>query len=485
MSMIKNCLAKLTPTHMYSLRQRMLTRTALLMCTVLAILSVGVWHYANTSADYSYDRLLSSASVTMLDGINVAKNQVHIDLPYSAFEILQLAPEDKIYYSIYGPHGDLLSGYSDLPLKPTLAEQEPDQPRYELHNYKEQKVRFIIRHKRLSERSVAGNVTIILGQTTIARDAQMRDTLYAALSTLMAVMIIALLVMWIAINRALSPLSWLSSQLVSQSPLEDGQLPTSRILEVAPLTQAINNYRQQWLDALAAMRDFIADASHQIRTAQATTKAQLEIALSSKSEQIDKDVVNAIYKDHTKLTRLTNQLLVHATIVHRGDRQEFTPIDMHMMLQEVITHAVRDYAHTDIEFEYVPASENTVILGDELVLKEALRNVIDNAFSHGTTGDLETHGQIRISLGVSNSDCLLSVEDNGPGIPKDQREHALERFVRVGPNTQGSGLGLAIAKSAALSHHGQLMLSDSELGGLAVCFSFPRLTETHHAAHNS
>ncbi len=485
MSMIKHHLAKLTPTQMYSLRQRMLTRTALLMCTVLAILSVGVWHYANTSADYSYDRLLSSASVTMLDGINVDKNQVHIDLPYSAFEILQLAPEDKIYYGIYGPNGHLLSGYSDLPLEPSMTERAADQPRYELHTYKGQKVRFIVRHKRLSERSVAGNVTVILGQTTIARDTQMRDTLYAALTTLMAVMAIALLVLWLAINRALTPLSWLSSQLVSQSPLENGQLPATKIMEVAPLTQAINNYRQQWLDALAVMRDFIADASHQIRTAQATTKAQLEIALSSQSEKIDRSVVEAIYQDHTKLTRLTNQLLVHATIVHRGDRQEFIPLDIPVILQEVITHAVRDYAHTDIEFEYVAAHEKVAILGDEIVLKEALRNVIDNAVAHGSTGNAATHGLIRISLKASGPNCQLWVEDNGPGIPEEQRQRALERFVKVGSNTQGSGLGLAIAQTAAISHHGQLMLSQSELGGLAVCFLLPRLTEASNASLNS
>ncbi|WP_425640715.1 sensor histidine kinase [Marinomonas gallaica] len=481
---IKEHLKKLTSSQMYSLRQKMLTRTALLMCTVLAILSVGVWHYANTSADYSYDRLLSSASVTMLDGINVAKNKVHIDLPYSAFEILQLAPEDKVYYAIYGPNGDFLSGYSDLPLSPSVTEQASTQPRYELHFYKQQKVRFIVRHKRLSERSVAGNVSIILGQTTIARDEQMRDTLYAALTTLMAVMAIALLVMWVAINRALSPLSWLSSQLVSQSPMENGRLPATKILEVAPLTHAINNYRQQWLDALVAMRDFIADASHQIRTAQATTKAQFEIALSSKNERVDKKVVEAIYQDHTKLTRLTNQLLVHATIVHRGDHQAFTPIDMHGFLQDIITYAVRDYAHTNIEFEYVPASENITILGDEIVLKEALRNVIDNAVAHGTSDRSTTYGIIRISLETCDLDCRVCIEDNGQGIPENQRMHALERFVKVGTNTQGSGLGLAIAQSAALSHQGRLILSKSELGGLAVSFSLPRLTETLHASSN-
>lgn len=484
MWMIKAYLRQLRPTQSYSLRQRMLTRTALFMCAVLATLSVGVWHYANTSADYSYDRLLSSASVTMLDGINVAQDQVYIDLPYSAFEILQLAPEDKIYYAIYGPNGDFLSGYSDLPIAPTATQQEFEQPRYELHTYKDQKVRFIARHKRLSERSVAGNVTILLGQTTKARDEQMRDTLYAALTTLMVVMALALLVMWIAINRALSPLNWISSQLVSRSPMEEEQLPATRILEVAPLTHAINNYRQQWLGALAAMRDFIADASHQIRTAQATTKAQLEIALSSKDDVIDKQIVSDIYQDHSKLTRLTNQLLVHATIIHRGDRQEFSRLNVHTMLQEVITHAVRDYAHTDIEFEYIPSSDNIIILGDDIVLKEALRNVIDNAVVHGATSHSERHGVIRISLERSESIGYLRIEDNGPGIPKEQRSRALERFAKVGGNAHGSGLGLAIAQSAALAHHGQLTLSDGELGGLAVCFSLPLSQEPSHASFN-
>ena len=478
MSTIEKILATFSSSEEYSLRQRMLTRTALFMCTVLAILSVGVWHYANTSADYSYDRLLSSASVTMLDGINVAKNQVHIDLPYSAFEILQLAPDDKIYYAIYGPNADFLSGYSDLPIKLTDQQTDLIEPHYVLHTYKGKKVRFIVRQKRLSERSVAGNVTIILGQTTLARDTQMRDTLYAALTTLMVVMGTALLVMWIAINRALSPLNWLSSQLNTQSAMDKQNLPTTKMLEVAPLNQAINDYRQQWLSALAAMRDFIAGASHQIRTAQATTKAQLEIALTSDNEQIDKNTINEIYKDHTKLTRLTNQLLAHATIVHRGDRQTFSVLALQKILQDVITQAVRDYAHMDIEFEYVPPLQEVEILGDELVLKEALRNVIDNAVQHGSH-TLNTSAIIRISLHHRQENHQVWVEDNGPGIPENMMNQALERFVKVGSNTQGSGLGLAIAQSAALTHRGQLSLSKSELGGLAVCFSFPHITDAN------
>ena len=464
----------------YSLRQRMLTRTALLMCTVLAILSVGVWHYANSSADYSYDRLLSSASVSMLDGISVAGEQVTIDLPYSAFEILQLAPDDKLFYGIYGPKGTLLSGYEDLPITLKDIQNATEQPHYSLRHYRHQNVRFIVRTKRLSERSVAGNVTIVLGQTTQARDAQMRETLNAALTTLMAVMAIALLVMWVAINRALAPLSWLSTQLQSHSAMQDSKLPETRMLEVAPLTNAINNYRDQWLDALGAMRDFIADASHQIRTAQATTKAQLEIALSSKAPNVDQATVEAIYQDHCKLTRLTNQLLAHATVLHRGDRQEFYPIDLQAMLRTVITHAVRDYAHTDVEFEFQAANTPMMIHGDEMVLKEALRNVIDNAVIHGCQPSTNKLHCIRISAACHAQACHITIEDSGPGILETERAQALERFVKVGPNQNGSGLGLAIAHSAALAHQGSLVLDQSELGGLLVSIRLPSLLEPHH-----
>ncbi|MBM6549786.1 sensor histidine kinase [Marinomonas ostreistagni] len=476
-------LAKLPQSNSkYSLRQRMLTRTALLMCAVLAILSVGVWHYANTSADYSYDRLLSSASVSMLDGISVSGEQINIDLPYSAFEILQLAPDDKVFYGIYGPKGRLLSGYNDLPVSNDDIVSATQQPYYSLRHYRQQKVRFIVRSKRLSERSVAGDVTIVLGQTTQARDSQMRDTLYTALTTLMAVMAIALLVMWIAINRALAPLNWLSDQLQPDSAMQDNSLPDTRILEVAPLTHAINNYRHQWLDALGSMRDFIADASHQIRTAQATTKAQLEIALSAKANTIDKASVEAIYQDHTKLTRLTNQLLAHATVLHRGDRKAFFAIDLNQMLKEVITHAVRDYAHTDVEFEYLGPEHPLSMYGDEIVLKEALRNIIDNAVIHGQSDQPDHLNLIRISIKQGDHSYEICIEDSGFGIPEHARAQALERFAKVGPNQHGSGLGLAIAHSAALTHEGQLTLGTSSLGGLQVSLRLPNQSEsvTHY-----
>lgn len=441
----------------------------MLMCAVLSVLSVGVYHYANKSADYAYDRLLSSASLTMAEGVFVHQGEVDFNLPYAAFEMLQLSPNDKVFYAVYDGNNSLISGYKDLPIpigNPTAEEIT----QFYFDSYLGEYVRFIARKKRLNERSVAGVITIVLGQTTQAREQQMKDTLYAALTTQVGVIILAMVVMAFAIGRALNPLDVLSKYLKSSSPLQRNNFPKTHILEVQPLTNAIDDYRSQWLETLDSMKTFIEDASHQIRTAQATTKAQLEVALSKASHSVPKAVLENIHRDHSKLTRLTNQLLSHATVVHRGDAQQKNLIVVSSFLRSILTAFVKDNAHVPCDFSLKNTLDNEMILGDEIVLREAFRNLVDNAIQHAGAGKKVMLSAKFLS---STKEVEIAVEDAGPGIPVNLRSSAIKRFSKVGAQQQGSGLGLAIVNSAALTHRGYFKLSESELGGLKATLVLP------------
>lgn len=443
----------------YSLRARMLVRSAFLLLFIFLILSLGVWHYARQSANYSYDRLLNSASLSIMEGLHVYDQQVDLDLPYAAFEMMQLADQDKVFYQALGTQGELITGYADMPL-PEKTQNEDPIVFYNAH-YLSEEIRVVLRHKRLSEPALSGWVTVVLGQTLRARQDMMNDILYRSFAVLFGIMVCVMIVLWVAINRALEPLSSISKALSSHSPLSAEPIKSTPIQEVSPLVKAINDYQTQLLSNLASMKRFIADASHQIRTAQSATQAQLDIASQSQNINELPEYLRKIRKEHVHLTRLTNQLLTHAMVVHRGDAKLVEEMNIEIIMKQLLTECVRDNAHKLVEFSYQCEQVLPLIMGDPISLREAVRNLLDNALSYGPE-----QNQIEVSLQAHNNGLDIIVDDAGPGIECELREKAMMRFQRLSSDLNGSGLGLSIVTSVVESQGGGFFLEDSPLGGL-------------------
>ena len=102
-------------------------------------------------------------------------------------------------------------------------------------------------------------------------------------------------------------------------------------------------------------------------------------------------------------------------------------------------------------------------------MKRALTNVISNAFDYGKT--------VAVALESNNNNLQVTIDDDGPGIPKEKREEVFKAFYRLegsrNKETGGVGLGLSIAKDVITSHGGKIELQDSEMGGLRVLISIP------------
>lgn len=449
----------------YSLRRRLLSRTALLLLVVLLLLSLGAWHYARQAADYSYDRLLNSASLSIMEGLFVRNGRVDLDLPYAALEMMQLAPDDKVFYQVQDSQGERITGYEDLPPPETFEPSET--PFFYNARYLGEPVRFVIQSKRLTEPVVSGWVRVTLGHTLNARRELMVDILYKALLALMGLILLALAALWFGINRSLDPLSLISQTLQHRSAGDTQPLAKTPIQEVSPLVDAINSYHRRLLDNLDAMKMFIADASHQIRTGQSATQAQLDIASQTNDPATLPRRLDTIRQQHLQLTRLTNQLLAHAMVVHRSDTQSLELIDIDALLKQLLTECVRDHAHRAIEFAYHCDLRQSSIPADSVSLREAVRNLLDNAVRYGPD---DNHIVLRLET-AENRGLEIIVDDRGPGIPPHLRRQALQRFSCLAKG--GSGLGLSIVQSVADAHGGALFLENSPLGGLRVRLNLP------------
>jgi two-component system sensor histidine kinase TctE len=457
----------------YSLRQQLIVQTAVIMAIVFLMLSAGIWSYAKRAADISFNRLLNSASISILERVTVREGQIDLDLPYAALSMLELAPDDKIFYEVLDHNGQHLTGYTGLPEPKNYVPSS--QPQFYTEGYKGEALSMVVQSKRIISPVASGWVTILLGQTRQARNELADEIFYNALFGLIGILLLTLLLVGFGIRQTLLPLNQISDLLKRRPILDRSPIPETPIQEAAPLVNAINDYQSQLLQNLDTMQMFIADASHQIRSSLGGLQGQLDIALQTDNPKDLQLRLSKIRHQYEQLTRLTNQLLAHALVTHRSDTQYPEVLHLNKWVTDILTEVVRDYAHTPIEFSYHADDDQMKIQGDRISLKEALRNVLDNAVKYGPP---DNHIDVRLSVELVQQKMmtLIQIDDRGPGIPPHLRRQATRRFSRLLNNTHnGSGLGLAIVDTVVTAHEGVLKLSDSPSGGLRVKIYLPIL----------
>ena len=217
--------------------------------------------------------------------------------------------------------------------------------------------------------------------------------------------------------------------------------------------------------ALERQREFVADASHELRTPLTSLLANLEL-LAEELDGEQADTAQAALRSARRMRRLVGDLLLLARADARRT-QSRGPTD----LADVLLEAASELGPMAEDHELSIDARPAVAPGVRDDLHRLTLNLIENAARHTPPG---TH--IRASTAVENGAAILTVEDDGPGIPAELRNRVFERFVR-GPaaGMRGSGLGLAIVRAVADSHGGTVALEQPEPGpGTRFVIKIPR-----------
>jgi two-component system sensor histidine kinase QseC len=297
---------------------------------------------------------------------------------------------------------------------------------------------------------------------------------HIALRVLMPIMLalpVLGVVIWLAVGSGLAPLRRLRAEVGARAAdnLEPMHLADAPV-EVQPLVASLNDLLSRLADALEAERRFTADAAHELRTPLAALKTQAQVAQRAQNEPQRSQALSRIVEAADRATHLIEQLLTLARLDHSATDLKFHTIDLRTCVSECLAQIAPQAVQEHIELAFAQGAA-AYISGDALLLGILVRNLLDNAVRYTGKG-----GTIEVETALTDGGATLTVTDNGPGIPQEEREHIFLRFHRgLGNQASGSGLGLSIAQRIAELHGGTISLADAPSGrGLEVTARFPR-----------
>lgn len=425
---------------------------------------------AKRFVNLAYDRTLLETALDIGRQVKVVNNQIYVDLPEVAVQMLKTQETDRIYYLVTGPDNEFITGEPDLPPPTGLG---LDRISYYDGTYRNRAIRVVALRVPVQPGSGKGAVLIqVAERVTVRSDFARQIMLRMGLPQALLIFFAAVLV-WYAVGRGLAPLSTLRREIENRSHRDLSALPEDQApQEVRPLIRAMNDLLQRLSKTLAAQQRFIADAAHQLRTPVAGIKTQTELALRESQSGNAQIPLHQLHVATEQATRLINQLLSLARAEPGTERAHFSELlDLNKLVREAATDWVPRALARNIDLGFDSPQENVMIEGDAFLLREMLNNLLDNAIRYTQSG-----GQVTVRVVPDAAKITLSVEDNGPGIPESERERVFERFYRVlGTGVEGCGLGLAIVREIAQRHGGEATLGKSASGsGTVVRIAFPQ-----------
>jgi two-component system sensor histidine kinase TctE len=418
---------------------------------------------AKSIANQPFDHALEDSVTVLAQQVKEVNGKVVARLPGSARDILRADDVDSVYFQITGPRSEVVDGDRELPLPPPDDVERSGRVHFRNENLHGTPVRVAyawvnlqpMLDPRAGGQDAEPRVALVQVAETLEKRAQLaNEIIKGVILPQFIILPVILALVWFALSRGLSPLAQLQERIRARppddlSPIDSRQVPE----EISPLVGSLNDMLARLAHTIDAQKRFIADAAHQMKTPLAGMRMQSELAL----RQVDPGEIHRsleqLAKSSESATRLVNQLLALARAEnqpHAGLALE--ALDLSMLARSVVQDWVQASFTHEIDLGYEDPDGQVEILGDGMMLRELLSNLIDNALRYTPAG-----GSVTVRVRSDAGQALLEVEDTGPGIAPGERPRVFERFYRIlGSSASGSGLGLAIVREIARQHGAEI-----------------------------
>lgn len=427
-----------------------------LLPPLAALMLAGV--YANYRAatafvESAYDQRLGDTAISLAGSLLRDGQRLRVDssaVPATAHRADHLV---TLRYAIVSSRGELLAGTREVPYaaaslttNPTFADVVVGGERLRVASYRvriDADTAIISVAESAAQRAVPGR--FILASTWLMDFIQLDVTL---------------LIVWLGVHFGLKPLLSLRRQIEAGSPRELKHLDVAAVpAEVKPLVEALNLLFDVLAEAARSQRRFVADTAHQLRTPITGLSGNLELLMKEPAAVSLRPRLKALHTGMENLARSANQLLALA----RADPatsfpEQFDTVDLKALAGRIVEINVDRALNAGLDLGV--EAHSVAVRGNARLLEDLLGNLVDNAIHYTPRG-----GHVTVRVALRDGRPCLEVEDDGPGIPEDQRGRVRERFYRIpGTSGHGCGLGLAIVSEIAEAHGAQFSLDAGAKG---------------------
>jgi two-component system, OmpR family, sensor histidine kinase TctE len=459
----------------YSLRRRLLVWLFLATAVVGIVALVDTWREALRTAQSVSDRVLAGSALAIAERVSVDEDGgLEVDIPYSSLEMLASTAQDQVFYRVDAPADTFLTGYENLAVVPLLSGEAIG---FADDTYGKTRIRSATLTRSLSTGAKPIVFAVTVAESTLAREALARKILLRSAVRLGVLILSVISIVWIAVTLALRPLDQLVAAIARRSPDDLHPLQPQSVQEVNLLADAMNSFMQRLDTALAALKHFTGNASHQLRTPMAVLRTQLALAARSTNPAEAEAATAKAEVALVRAERVLAQLLVLAHVDAAAGATPLQPTDIVAIAKALTSEMVPLALARDIDLGY-DGPDAATALAEPVLLAELLKNLLDNAITHAGQGAVVT---VKVTQDVGT--VILSVEDNGPGLQPDQLSNAgllkrgAPKLRQNGPSRAdtGYGLGLAITTEIAALFGATLRLEQRHGGrGLTASVGLQR-----------
>ncbi|MCS5512484.1 HAMP domain-containing histidine kinase [Curtobacterium flaccumfaciens pv. betae] len=317
-----------------------------------------------------------------------------------------------------------------------------------------------------------GEATLVYGTTLDQADTAVRTAVVLLAVGVPVLVLVLVAVTWAVTGRSLRPVEQMRTEVETiraARPDARVEVPDTGD-EVARLASTMNAMLDRLELSAESQRRFVSDASHELRSPIASIRQHAEVAVAHPERTEVADLADVVRSEAVRLQDLVTGLLELSRLDEGGIRTR-RPVDLDDLALDAVARArarstAGDAPARDGDAPAVRVDGSAIsaarVLGDERVLAGVVRNLVDNAVRHAST-------RVAVSLTEHDGSAVLTVDDDGTGVPEDERERVFERFVRLDEarsrDAGGAGLGLAIVRDAVRAHGGDTTVVTSPLGG--------------------
>jgi len=417
---------------------------------------------ARQIAQSSQDKILLASAISIIDSSRFNKGEFSIDLPYSSLSMLDTVTDERVFYSIK-LDDKFLSGYNLLPQADVF---KSNNIAYLSSHFLDQDIRIVTVKRLFSINNQPVTLDVSVAQTLNGLNKTLASTRRVSLIVGVTFFLIAAILSFMLARSAVNPLARLTKSISKRGPKDLRPLAAPVPAEMVPLVASLNTLMYRLEKSLTRSEDFITEAAHRVRTPLTVVRAQAEITLRQIDKPRNRKNLKEIIRAIDESSRAAGQLLDHAMVTFRADNLALEKVNICQLINDTVDRLrpLADLRDISLEVELLhPAS----VLGDPILLQNALHNIIDNAIKYSPIDS-----KIVTTISSIDEKIKISVNDTGPGFNSVEPSKLIGRFQR-GENVEGiigSGLGLTIVHEVVEAHKGHLEIKN--LVGEGACVSF-------------